>query len=73
MPPGGDPVIPSPRELAERVGVSSNEGAAKKAFRGSVVSLNPNNGKLNWQQYLITDEEKEMGSFRCRGVEYADL
>ena len=44
------------------IGVSSNEGAAKKTFRGSVVSLNPNNGSINWQQYLITDKEQEKGS-----------
>jgi outer membrane protein assembly factor BamB len=44
------------------IGVSSNEGAAKKTFRGSVVSLNPNDGSINWQTYLITDEEQEKGS-----------
>jgi polyvinyl alcohol dehydrogenase (cytochrome) len=44
------------------IGISSNEGEAKKTFRGSVVSLNPNDGSINWQTYLITDEEQENGS-----------
>jgi outer membrane protein assembly factor BamB len=45
------------------IGISSNEGPAKNTFRGSVVSLDPNDhGKLNWQQYLITKEEKQKGS-----------
>jgi polyvinyl alcohol dehydrogenase (cytochrome) len=45
------------------IGISSNEGPAKNTFRGSVVSLDPNNhGKLNWQHYLITDEEQQKGS-----------
>jgi polyvinyl alcohol dehydrogenase (cytochrome) len=44
------------------IGISSNEGAAKSTFRGSVVSLNPNDGSINWQHYLITDEELQKGS-----------
>jgi polyvinyl alcohol dehydrogenase (cytochrome) len=44
------------------IGISSNEGAAKTTFRGSVVSLNPNDGSINWQHYLITDEEQQKGS-----------
>jgi hypothetical protein len=44
------------------IGVSSNEGAAKDTFRGSVVSINANDGTINWQHYLITDDEKQKGS-----------
>jgi polyvinyl alcohol dehydrogenase (cytochrome) len=44
------------------IGISSNEGAAKTTFRGSVVSLNPNDGSINWQHYLITHEEQQKGS-----------
>jgi outer membrane protein assembly factor BamB len=44
------------------IGVSSNEHPGKETFRGSVVSLNPNDGSINWQHYLITDEEQQKGS-----------
>jgi outer membrane protein assembly factor BamB len=44
------------------IGVSSTEGAAKDTFRGSVISIDPNNGSINWQHYLITDDEKQKGS-----------
>jgi polyvinyl alcohol dehydrogenase (cytochrome) len=48
------------------IGVSSNEGAGKDTFRGSVISinpsLNPNVRRINWQHYLITDKELQKGS-----------
>ena len=45
------------------IGISSNEGSTKTSFRGSVVSLDPNNnGSINWQTYLITPSEQNNGS-----------
>jgi polyvinyl alcohol dehydrogenase (cytochrome) len=55
----GSPILADGQVI---IGISSNEGAAKKTFRGSVVSLSPNNGRINWQRYLITDKEHEKGS-----------
>ena len=44
------------------IGISSNEGSTKNTFRGSVVSLDPDNGRMNWQTYLITEQEQKSGS-----------
>src|SRR5262249_22516845 len=44
------------------IGISSNEGSTKNTFRGSVVSLDPDNGRMNWQTYLITEQEQKNGS-----------
>jgi polyvinyl alcohol dehydrogenase (cytochrome) len=45
------------------VGISSNEGSAETTFRGSIVSLDPNNnGRINWQTYLIKRREQKNGS-----------
>jgi polyvinyl alcohol dehydrogenase (cytochrome) len=44
------------------IGVSSTEGATKDTFRGSVISVDPNDGKIIWQHYLIRDEELQKGS-----------
>jgi polyvinyl alcohol dehydrogenase (cytochrome) len=44
------------------IGISSNEGSTKNTFRGSVVSLDPDNGTINWETYTITDQEQKRGS-----------
>jgi outer membrane protein assembly factor BamB len=33
------------------IGISSNERPGKETFRGSVVRLDPNRGKIVWQTY----------------------
>ena len=55
----GSPILADGQVI---IGVSSNERAGKDTFRGSVISINPNNGKIIWQHYLITDEELQKGS-----------
>jgi polyvinyl alcohol dehydrogenase (cytochrome) len=56
----GSPILVSGQVV---IGISSNEGSSKTTFRGSVVSLDPNkNGSVNWQTYLITEQEQKSGS-----------
>jgi polyvinyl alcohol dehydrogenase (cytochrome) len=59
----GSPAIFSSPILANGqvvIGISSFETLS--TFRGSVVSLDPNTGKTNWQTYLITDQQQKNGS-----------
>lgn len=49
------------------IGISSNEEALEGtpsccSFRGSVVSLSPADGKIAWQTYMITEEERSKGA-----------
>jgi polyvinyl alcohol dehydrogenase (cytochrome) len=44
------------------IGISSNLVSAATTLRGSVVSLDPDNGRIIWQTYLITDQEQKRGS-----------
>lgn len=49
------------------MGISSNEESIEGtpsccSFRGSVVSLNPDDGSIDWQTYLITEEERSKGA-----------
>jgi polyvinyl alcohol dehydrogenase (cytochrome) len=49
------------------IGISSNEEALEGtpaccSFRGSVVSLDPTNGTVEWQTYLISDAESKAGA-----------
>ena len=37
------------------IGISSNERPGKETFRGSVVRLDPNTGKIVWHTYVIND------------------
>jgi polyvinyl alcohol dehydrogenase (cytochrome) len=55
----GTPILANGQVI---IGISSNEGSTKTTFRGSVVSLDPNNnGSINWQT-LITPLEQNRGS-----------
>ncbi|MBV9644203.1 MAG: PQQ-binding-like beta-propeller repeat protein [Verrucomicrobia bacterium] len=56
----GSPILANGQVV---IGISSNEGKAKGTFRGSVVSLDPDNkGNVNWQTYLITEDEQKSGA-----------
>jgi polyvinyl alcohol dehydrogenase (cytochrome) len=56
----GSPILANGQVV---IGISSNEGKAKGTFRGSVVSLDPDNkGSVNWQTYLITEDEQKIGA-----------
>jgi polyvinyl alcohol dehydrogenase (cytochrome) len=46
------------------IGIGSDESDATKApgFSGSVVSIDPNNGNLLWQTYVISPQEQDAGS-----------
>jgi len=56
----GSPILANGQVI---IGISSNEGSTETTFRGSVVSLDPNNnGRINWQTYLITPSEQNNGA-----------
>jgi polyvinyl alcohol dehydrogenase (cytochrome) len=44
------------------IAISSNLVSAATTLRGSVVSLDPDNGRIIWQAYLVTDQEQKRGS-----------
>jgi polyvinyl alcohol dehydrogenase (cytochrome) len=46
------------------IGIGSNEDLAKQqpGFRGSVVRINPGNGNVVWQTFLITAAEAQAGA-----------
>jgi polyvinyl alcohol dehydrogenase (cytochrome) len=45
------------------IGISSNERPPpKETFRGSVVRLDPNTGKIVWHTYVINDDEFKRGA-----------
>jgi polyvinyl alcohol dehydrogenase (cytochrome) len=55
----GTPILANGQVI---IGISSNEGSTKTSFRGSVVSLDPKDGGINWQTYLITPVEQNSHS-----------